>query len=47
MDHNKLKKEIIRKMRHFHSRRYLHERIISWHDCNCSSANPTPNGNQG
>ncbi|KAF8800389.1 acetyl-CoA synthetase-like protein [Phlegmacium glaucopus] len=29
MDHNKLKKEIIRKTRHFHSRRYLHERIIS------------------
>lgn len=29
MDHGKLKKEIIRKTRHFHSRRYLHERIIS------------------
>ncbi|KAG5648080.1 hypothetical protein DXG03_007115 [Asterophora parasitica] len=29
MDHNKLKKEIIRKTRHFHSRRYLHERITS------------------
>lgn len=29
MDHNKLKKDIIRKTRHFHSRRYLHERIIS------------------
>ena len=29
MDHDKLKKEIIRKTRHFHSRRYLHERIIS------------------
>ena len=27
MDHEKLKKEIIRKTRHFHSRRYLHERI--------------------
>jgi murein endopeptidase len=27
MDHNKLKREIIRKTRHFHSRRYLHERI--------------------
>jgi acyl-coenzyme A synthetase/AMP-(fatty) acid ligase len=29
IDQNKLKKEIIRKTRHFHSRRYLHERIIS------------------
>ncbi|CAA7262317.1 unnamed protein product [Cyclocybe aegerita] len=29
MDHVKLKKEIIRKTRHFHSRRYLHERITS------------------
>jgi acyl-coenzyme A synthetase/AMP-(fatty) acid ligase len=29
MDHNKLKKEIIRKTRLFHSRRYLHERITS------------------
>jgi hypothetical protein len=29
MDQNKLKREIIRKTRHFHSRRYLHERIIS------------------
>lgn len=29
MDHEKLKKEIIRKTRHFHSRRYLHERIVS------------------
>ena len=29
MDDGKLKKEIIRKTRHFHSRRYLHERIIS------------------
>ena len=29
VDENKLKKEIIRKTRHFHSRRYLHERIIS------------------
>ena len=29
MDHAKLKKEIIRKTRHFHSRRYLHERITS------------------
>lgn len=28
-DHGKLKKEIIRKTRQFHSRRYLHERIIS------------------
>lgn len=28
-DHNKLKKEILRKTRHFHSRRYLHERITS------------------
>ncbi|KIK71118.1 hypothetical protein GYMLUDRAFT_52257 [Collybiopsis luxurians FD-317 M1] len=28
-DHEKLKKEIIRKTRHFHSRRYLHERIAS------------------
>ncbi|KAG2005545.1 hypothetical protein CC2G_001941 [Coprinopsis cinerea AmutBmut pab1-1] len=27
MPHDKLKKEIIRKTRHFHSRRYLHERI--------------------
>ncbi|GLB36255.1 putative amp- ligase [Lyophyllum shimeji] len=29
MDHDKLKKEIVRKTRHFHSRRYLHERITS------------------
>ena len=29
MDHNKLKREIIRKTRQFHSRRYLHERITS------------------
>jgi len=29
MDHGKLKKEIVRKTRHFHSRRYLHERITS------------------
>ena len=29
MDHGKLKKEIIRKTRHFHSRRYVHERITS------------------
>ena len=29
MDQYTLKKEIIRKTRHFHSRRYLHERIIS------------------
>jgi len=29
MDHNKLKKEIVRKTRQFHSRRYLHERITS------------------
>ncbi|KAG6911882.1 hypothetical protein DXG01_000129 [Tephrocybe rancida] len=29
MDHNKLKKDIIRKTRHFHERRYLHERITS------------------
>ncbi|KAF8154247.1 hypothetical protein B0H34DRAFT_800120 [Crassisporium funariophilum] len=29
MDHNKLKKDIIRKTRQFHSRRYLHERITS------------------
>ena len=29
MDQNKLKREILRKTRHFHSRRYLHERIIS------------------
>ncbi|KAG6849864.1 hypothetical protein H0H93_004213 [Arthromyces matolae] len=29
MDHEKLKKEIIRKTRHFHERRYLHERITS------------------
>lgn len=28
-DHEKLKKEIIRKTRQFHSRRYIHERIIS------------------
>lgn len=28
-DHHKLKKEIIRKTRLFHSRRYLHERITS------------------
>ena len=28
-DHHKLKREIIRKTRHFHSRRYIHERIIS------------------
>lgn len=29
VDHNKLKKEIIRRTRQFHSRRYLHERITS------------------
>jgi hypothetical protein len=29
MDHSRLRKEIIRKTRHFHSRRYLHERIVS------------------
>ena len=29
IDHNKLKREIIRKTRAFHSRRYLHERITS------------------
>nr|GAT48376.1 acetyl-CoA synthetase-like protein [Mycena chlorophos] len=29
MDHEKLKREIIRKTRQFHSRRYLHERITS------------------
>jgi len=29
MDHSKLKKDILRKTRHFHSRRYLHERITS------------------
>jgi len=29
VDHNKLKKEIIRKTRQFHSRRYLHERITT------------------
>ncbi|KAJ3868747.1 acetyl-CoA synthetase-like protein [Lentinula novae-zelandiae] len=29
MDHEKLKKDIIRKTRHFQSRRYLHERITS------------------
>ena len=29
VDENKLKKEIIRKTRHFHSRRYIHERITS------------------
>ncbi|TFK76995.1 acetyl-CoA synthetase-like protein [Pluteus cervinus] len=29
MDHDKLTKEIIRKTRQFHSRRYLHERITS------------------
>jgi acyl-coenzyme A synthetase/AMP-(fatty) acid ligase len=29
IDHHKLKKEILRKTRHFHSRRYLHERITS------------------
>ena len=29
MDHNKLKREIIKKTRHFHARRYVHERIIS------------------
>ncbi|KAJ3823060.1 hypothetical protein F5880DRAFT_1482940 [Lentinula raphanica] len=29
MDNEKLKKDIIRKTRHFHSRRYLHERITS------------------
>ncbi|KAF7966436.1 hypothetical protein HWV62_38398 [Athelia sp. TMB] len=31
MDHAKLKKEIIRKTRLFHSRRYIHERITSPH----------------
>ncbi|KAF8182898.1 hypothetical protein BJ912DRAFT_977046 [Pholiota molesta] len=29
LDHSKLKKDIIRKTRHFHSRRYVHERITS------------------
>ncbi|KAF5356475.1 hypothetical protein D9757_012473 [Collybiopsis confluens] len=29
MDHSRLKKEIFRKIRHFHSRRYLHESIHS------------------
>lgn len=29
MDHEKLKKDIIRKTRQFHARRYLHERICS------------------
>ncbi|OBZ80037.1 hypothetical protein A0H81_00891 [Grifola frondosa] len=29
MDHEKLKKEIVRRTRHFHSRRYMHERITS------------------
>lgn len=29
IDHKKLKKEIIRKTRLFHSRRYVHERITS------------------
>lgn len=29
MDHEKLKKELIRRTRHFHSRRYAHERIVS------------------
>ncbi|KAG6889192.1 hypothetical protein C0995_002907 [Termitomyces sp. Mi166 len=29
MDHDKLKKDIIRKTRHFHERRYIHERITS------------------
>ncbi|KAI0948115.1 hypothetical protein AcW1_009712 [Taiwanofungus camphoratus] len=29
MDERKLKKEIICKIRHFHARRYLHERIVS------------------
>ncbi|KAJ7755990.1 hypothetical protein B0H16DRAFT_1315276 [Mycena metata] len=29
MDHQKLRNEIIRKTRQFHSRRYLHERITS------------------
>ncbi|TFK57163.1 acetyl-CoA synthetase-like protein [Heliocybe sulcata] len=29
MDHTKLKKEILRKTRQFHARRYLHERITS------------------
>jgi hypothetical protein len=29
MDSERLKKEIIRRTRHFHSRRYLHERITS------------------
>ena len=29
LDHNKLRKDIIRKTRQFHSRRYLHERITS------------------
>lgn len=29
IDHEKLKKEIIRKTRQFHARRYLHERITS------------------
>lgn len=29
LDHNKLRKDIIRKTRQFHSRRYVHERITS------------------
>jgi hypothetical protein len=29
MNHDKLKKDIFRKIRGFHSRRYLHEQIIS------------------
>lgn len=29
MEHDRLKKEILRKTRQFHSRRYLHERISS------------------
>ncbi|GBE77847.1 hypothetical protein SCP_0107290 [Sparassis crispa] len=31
VDHEVMKKEIIRKTRHFHSRRYIHERITSSH----------------
>ena len=29
VDYNELKRTIIRKTRHFHSRRYIHERITS------------------
>ncbi|KZT05908.1 acetyl-CoA synthetase-like protein [Laetiporus sulphureus 93-53] len=31
VDGEKLKKDIIRRTRHFHSRRYIHERIVSTH----------------